>query len=82
MSCNSKLPTLILEILEFKQSRSLIDQEYFSNNSRNNLLPEIKLSWNRQEHQILLSENEKSHSKNESSKKLKNSKDLRFWVEV
>ena len=82
MSCNSKPPPLILEILEFKESRSLIDQEYFRNNSRNSLLPEIKLSWNRQEHQILLSETEKSHSKNESSKKLQNSNGLRFWVEV
>ena len=57
---------LILEIFQFKESCNLIDQEYFGNNLRNNLLPEIGFSRNRQEHQTLISETEKPHFKNES----------------
>ena len=56
---------LILVIFQFKESCNLVDQEYFGNNSRNNLLREIGFSRNRQEHQILLSETEKPHFKNE-----------------
>ena len=59
-------PPLILEIFQFKESCNLIDQEYFGNNLRNNLLPEIGFSQNCQEHQTLLSEIEKPHFKNES----------------
>ena len=59
-------PSLILEIFQFKESCNLIDQEYFGNNLRNNLLPEIGFSQNRQEHQTLISETEKPHFKNES----------------
>ena len=69
MSCKSKTtftPPLILEILELKGSCSLIDQEYFRNDSRNRFLREIEFSRDRQEHQILLSETEKPHYKNES----------------
>ena len=69
MSCKSKTtftPPLISEILELKGSCSLIDQEYFRNDSRNRFLREIEFSRNRQEHQILLSETEKPHFKNES----------------
>ena len=69
MSCKSKTtftPPLILEILELKGSCSLIDQEYFMNDSRNRSLREIEFSRNRQEHQILLSETEETHFKNES----------------
>ena len=59
-------PPLILEIFQFKESCNLIDQEYFGNNLRNNLSPEIGFSQNCQEHQTLLSEIEKPHFKNES----------------
>ena len=59
-------PPLILEIFQFKESCNLIDQEYFGNNLTNNFLPEIGFLRNRQEHQTLISETEKSHFKNES----------------
>ena len=59
-------PPLILEIFQFKESCNLIDQEYFGNNLRNNLLPEIGFSQNCQEHQTLLCETEKPHFKTES----------------
>ena len=55
MSCKSKTtftPPLILEILELKGSCSLIDQDYFRNDSRNRFLREIEFSRNRQENQI------------------------------